>query len=260
MKKSARPEGGNGKIAEKSLSLITEASAIAQIALSLAQVERDETKCLLADATKRLPEAHALFIRSVEIARCPPEKNMAAQPKEFYTYEELCSGDGTVIYIGDLTWHSYAKEGDGFIDHLRHYALSSLETELDKVRGSLTNCLRSLGRALPQFDTLDPRFAVDPRLYEIPDILKKVGTTESLIRRQDMDDLLNLVDQAISNGEERTSEWADQKLKEWSQKIAEKLAKDWHMQSKGSGLSSVFVTKLAGHRSKRQLNKRPPPK
>lgn len=260
MKKSARPEGGNGKTTEKPLSLITEASAIAQIALSLARVERNEAKSLLADATERIPEAHELFIRSFEMARCPPQKNKVVQLKASYSYDELCAGDGTVIEISGFSWNAYAKEGDGFIEHLRHYALSSLEAELDKVRGSLTNCLRSLGPALPQFDTLDPRFAVDPRLYEIPDILKKVGTTESLIRRQDMDDLLNLVDQAISNGEERTSEWADQKLKEWSQKIAEKLAKDWHMQSKGSGLSSVFVTKLAGHRSKRQLNKRPPPK
>jgi|GEM_PF-5949653 len=250
MKKAARPEGGNGKTAEKSLSLITEASAIAQIALSLARVERNEAKSLLADATERLPEAHALFIRSFEMARCPPEKSKVAQPKESYSYDELCAGDGTVIEINGFSWNAYAKEGDEFKKLLRHYATSSLETELDEVRGSLSNCLRSLRRALPQLDD-----TLDPRLFEIPDILKNVGATESLIRRHDMDDLLNLVDQAISNGEERTSDWADQKLREWSLKIAENLAKDWHGQSKSSGLSSFFVTKLAEHRSKRQLRK-----
>lgn len=250
MKKAARPEGGNGKTAEKPLSLITEASAIAQIALSLARVERNEAKSLLADATERLPEAHALFIRSFEMARCPPEKNKVAQLKESYSYDELCAGDGTVIEISGFSWNAYAKEGDEFKKLLRHYATSSLETELDEVRGSLTNCLRSLGRALPQLDD-----TLDPRLFEIPDILKNVGATESLIRRHDMDDLLHLVDQAISNGEERTSDWADQKLKEWSLKIAENLAKEWHGQPKGSGLSSFFVTKLAEHRSKRQLRK-----
>lgn len=255
MKNEAGPAKENGKTEKKTLSLITEASAIAQIALSLARVERDETKSLLADATKRLPEAHALFIRSVEIARSPPEKSMAAQPKEFYSYEELCSGNGTVIPIGDLTWHPYAKEGDGFIENLRHYALSSLEAELDKVRESLINCLCSLGPEQPQMDEM-----LDPRLFEIPDILENINATESLIRRRDMDDLLCLVDQALSNGEKRTLDWANQKLKAWSLKVAESHANDWHLQSKGSGLSSLFVTKLAEHRKKRHQLKGHKPK
>ncbi|WP_397382244.1 hypothetical protein [Prosthecobacter sp.] len=239
---------GNSTI---SANLVNQAAAVANLALIMAQCERNAGLALLDDATSLLPTAQKLLERSASQLSIQPLSINSATVKQLYKFEELCADKTKPVRIAeDVMWSPFAEDGSKFRELLRACANASVKTQTEKWDGYVAKILCNIAIEPPT----NPE-EIDSNELEIDKVLQTKGNSFVEIRWHEVSELLKSARNDITERGRRNLEWAHRIINNWRQTLADHFYKLWLQEARDPGLRRDFVIWLAEQREQKNKTK-----
>jgi hypothetical protein len=231
--------------------LVNQAAAVANLALIMAQCERNEGLALLEDATSRLPTAQKLLERSASQLSINPLSTKSSVGKEFFTLDDLCSGKTHSVRIADdVEWVPFAKDSGKFRNLLLACASAAIKAQTEKWDGYVAKILCNIAIEPPT----DPE-EIDSNELELDRVLQTQGDSIVKILGSGVGELLKIARNKLPKMGERNSEWAHSIINNWRQTQAFHFRDSWLREARHPGLTRDFVIWLVEQRKQKNKNK-----
>lgn len=239
---------GNSTI---SANLVNQAAAVANLALIMAQCERNAGLALLDDATSLLPTAQKLLERSASQLSIKPLSINSTTVKQFYKFDELCADKTKQVRIAkDIVWIPYAKDGGKFCKLLRACAIASAKAQTEKWDGYVATILCNIAIEPPT----NPE-EIDSDELEINSLLQARGNSIVRIGGHEVNELLRIARANIPEKGARSLEWAQKIIDSWRKTLAAHFYKLWLQEARDPGLRRDFVIWLGEQREQKNKTK-----
>lgn len=239
---------GNSTI---SANLVNQAAAVANLALIMAQCERNAGLALLDDATSLLPTAQKLLERSASQLSIKPLSINLSVVKDFYTFNDLCTGQTESVHIADdVEWVPFAKDRGKFRELLRACANASVKTQTEKWDGYVAKILCNIAIEPPT----NPE-EIDSNELEIDKVLQTKGNSIVRIGGHEVNELLRIARANIPEKGARSLEWAQKIIDSWRKTLAAHFYKLWLQEARDPGLRRDFVIWLGEQREQKNKTK-----
>lgn len=231
--------------------LVNQAAAVANLALIMAQCERNAGLALLDDATSLLPTAQKLLERSASQLSIKPLSINSATVKQLYTFDELCADKTKPVRIAnDVVWIPFAEDGSKFRELLRACASASIKTQTEKWDGYVAKILCSIAIEPPT----NPE-EIDPNEMEIDSLLQTKGDSIVRIRGHEVNELLRIARANITEKGARSLDWAQRIIDSWRKTLAAQFYELWVKEARDPGLTRDFVIWLVEQRKQKNITK-----
>lgn len=234
-----------------SANLVNQAAAVANLALTMAQCERNAGLALLDDATLWLPTAQKLLERAGSQLSIKPLSFNFSAVKEVYTFDELCTGKAEPVRIADdVEWDPFARDGSKFRHLLRACASASVKTQTEKWDGYVAAILCNI--------TIEPPTnpeEIDTNELDLEKLLQTKGNSIIRIGAHAVNELLRIARANTPERGARSLEWAHKIIDMWRKTLANHFYESWLKEARNPGLTRDFVIWLVEQRKQKNKSK-----